>query len=979
MNGRICLPFQFFCFYGKIGCLLLLLKTTMMTCVTAAVLLALLALPSVAIDPQYHLRSRLGYHSSPSCEYIPTCVYDNITGYTEVCADLVVSSSEKNETVGQVCVSTIADNLQACYDTEGSGYYLTDIRAWTGKDPTRDGDTAIGRFRATNISSGVSFQCISIPLIEIDAQCCLGSEYFSKTLFLISHANVREKNQSSQLLPSLGSSAYLPASRESSGTRITKRTIGTDNMPCSGCHIGDMVIPYTLSCDCVFSQSESEDEGSVPSYPPNQIGTISPTESPSFISTYKPSVSFGTSSTPSNSLVNDTSMIPSEAKSWSPSVSPSNVSSTTPSISTESPTPPSTISPNSTISPSTPHGGAASSSPTYTNVSSSTPSASDAPTTMPSSTVPKVSTSSSPVGELSAFPTMAPSGLSIIASSGSPIIAPTSLPAKVPSGLPSTEPSSTHKPTAVPVPTFTAFPTMSPSSLPTMAPSGLPTMAPSGLPTMAPSGLLTMSPTSRPPATRSATSVIPTMSTSLFLSDQPSLQPTTPTATQSGPLSGGPSMMPASTIYPSLSPFSLPTPSGSHCTWTCENNQPTVAPNAECYTDIWKGSEIVPRSCYPLVASQSIGIGSVCVEATAAGADNLTVTYDVSRSIYCLIETEAWAGKNVTEFSSSVGDSTFFSAKEAYILMDCVKSATLTVPIDIQEQCKSSPHKSETFDLLARASVVMFYGNGTILGDTIWSQGSCIDNAQCSATFSEFSLSCFCGSDAPSQIPSGSPTKVPSFVPSILPSSMPSVQPVFLPAMQSSGPSTILSNTVEPTMGVSPETISTTDSPTLTPSEQPTVATLTTTTQPLGSPTQAPVESSTATPTEGPTIPLEALWNWPGPVTNTCVAKNGHCNDNDRCCHGLTCNEHTCITEWKQYKLDQKAQQKNGSSSSAKSSASTSCASENDPCRLTTDCCGAYDNASCQRGSCQRCSKRNLKCGKNEQCCSGWCSKGLCT
>jgi hypothetical protein len=128
------------------------------------------------------------------CEHADTCVYDSFTGDYEDCSDLVTS---ERTIAGQVCVSTVDDSLQVCFDTEGTGYYLNEVDAWTGDDlesvpRTREGMVDVKKFtaRAANLTDGLQQMCVSIPLVDMDAQCCFGNEYRVTTYHLLSHANV---------------------------------------------------------------------------------------------------------------------------------------------------------------------------------------------------------------------------------------------------------------------------------------------------------------------------------------------------------------------------------------------------------------------------------------------------------------------------------------------------------------------------------------------------------------------------------------------------------------------------------------------------------------------------------------------------------------------------------------------------------------------------------------------------------------------
>lgn len=128
------------------------------------------------------------------CEHVDTCVYDSFTGDYEDCSDLVTT---ERTFAGQVCVSTADDSLQVCFDTEGTGYYLNEVNAWTGDDlenvpRTREGVADVEQFtaRASNFTDGVEQMCVSIPLVDMDAQCCFGNEYMVTTYHLLSHANV---------------------------------------------------------------------------------------------------------------------------------------------------------------------------------------------------------------------------------------------------------------------------------------------------------------------------------------------------------------------------------------------------------------------------------------------------------------------------------------------------------------------------------------------------------------------------------------------------------------------------------------------------------------------------------------------------------------------------------------------------------------------------------------------------------------------
>ena len=167
------------------------------------------------------------------------------------------------------------------------------------------------------------------------------------------------------------------------------------------------------------------------------------------------------------------------------------------------------------------------------------------------------------------------------------------------------------------------------------------------------------------------------------------------------------------------------------------------------------------RKCFTALAGQTLPAGNVCAEIMnnqGAAGDVVRITYDTSGTNYCLTEVQAYFGDTIPATGSGNPQPGQFPVKNTTMPAGCVKTATLTTPLN-PRCCSSSASTiwmNRGFKLAAHSSVVLSTGGG---GQTAWSTGVDITGGGSWATYTPVVLNCQCPG-APVAAPVKSPTKV---------------------------------------------------------------------------------------------------------------------------------------------------------------------------------------------------------------------------
>ena len=283
--------------------------------------------------------------------------------------------------------------------------------------------------------------------------------------------------------------------------------------------------------------------------------------------------------------------------------------------------------------------------------------------------------SSSPVVELTSYP------------STSPTTSPTTIPTNIPTSSPSAVPTST--PTAFPTSSPTRTPTKSPSNTPTTSPSGVPTSTPTSTPTTTPTTAPSKSPTSTPTSAPSgAPSVYPTAAPSSAPTSTPTSYPTsTPTPAPTYSPSVAPTSVP--TNSPTGSPSVLPTSTPTTTPTSSPSRSPTGSPTKGKYNECFPPSlsintsttmdDLVQIRCPGCAATHAVSEYDI-VGINETDGPSFIVTVPSSMVVNCLVTAD-------NRFALiSYGNGHYFFVRAVEVNMPLTSSTTASIRLKLEEE-----------------------------------------------------------------------------------------------------------------------------------------------------------------------------------------------------------------------------------------------------------------------------------------------------